>query len=126
MRTIIPILLLADPLLEGSWEGRYIDIGGFEGRLFLELEVEGDAVRGSYRLELADEESVEVLKGELRGEVDGDQVRFTLTFGEREVTWTATFGEALPHALQALRGTVENPPGTRFKGGVFIAWRYAG
>lgn len=112
-------------LLGGSWQGEYIDVAGLRGRLFVELEVDGAQLRGSYRLEVPDEESVSVYRGSCEGSIDGVQVSFELILGKQRSNFSARLSDAMPYALQALSGTVENPPGSLFKGGVFMLWRFA-
>ncbi len=112
-------------LLAGSWEGEYIDITGFRGRLFVELEVEDDAVRGSYRLEVPDEESLQVYRGNCEGRLDGTNLELEVEIGKLRSTFSAQLADAMPFALQALSGSVKNPPGSSFKGGVFVLWRFA-
>lgn len=107
------------PSLAGRWEGRYIDLTGFDCPLVLDLR---EDLTGTYTLTIPDEESVSTVRGTIAGARSGD----ALTFALGDLRYRAALRDASPHALQALYGSAEPVPTSRaFKGGVFMLWRSA-
>lgn len=111
----------------GAWEGEYLDVRGFRGELEMKLEVEGDEVRGSYEMVVADEDEAMEFAGELRGTVEEDRVFFELEpLGPAgaSVESTATIESAIPYAKQALVGELGPVKALNFGGGCWMAWHF--
>jgi hypothetical protein len=120
----------------GNWDGEYIDVNGYRGKLRLHLETGGGgAVSGKYEMTVRSEDGPQIFGGPIDGKVD-DQgnvyLDVTLARGGKEkegdkrhvVQYTARPSSAGSYAKQALFGSVGGSPETNFGGGVWIAWRF--
>lgn len=114
-------------LESGAWEGEYIDVHGYRGRLRLDLEATTDALRGTYELTVRSEDKPQIMRGEVEGGMEGDRVRMALELGRsrEKMQYEAHIRPAGSYARQALIGVVQAAPQSNFGGGVWIAWRFA-
>lgn len=133
----------SNKLESGNWEGEYIDVNGYRGRLSINLKAEGGVLRGAYELTLRTEDAPQILKGVVEGKVDekgsvsmnlapGNTVDkqgaaktdVPMGGGNETMEFNAQTSSAGSFALQALCGLVSGAPQSNFGGGVWIAWRF--
>ena len=67
------------PAISGSWDGRFIDVGGFEGTLQLYLKEGRGKVDGRYVVSVLDEHGPIDDEGGIKGTVDGERVQLTFS-----------------------------------------------
>lgn len=133
----------SNKLESGNWEGEYIDVNGHRGLLSINLETEGDMLRGEYELTLRTEDQPQILKGAVEGKVDEQgavNINLALdnTVGKQAyektqassvgdgkiIRYDAQISSAGSFARQALCGLVSGVPESNLGGGVWIAWRF--
>ncbi len=71
--------------ISGTWTGRLIDVGGFEGELSMHLRARRGAVRGAATAEIGVGHTSERRRLVLRGEYSGDDVKLVGAIEKAEV-----------------------------------------
>lgn len=76
--------------VEGTWSGRLIDVGGFEGEVTLTLQGGKDAVEGLFDVMIAGQHHPTRLRGRVSGTQKGETLSLRLDVGQSQTTITAS------------------------------------
>ena len=82
---------MAMQTLEGSWSGRLVDIGGFEGTLTLSLRDRGGLVEGIFDAAIDGQHRPTRMRGMVNGQLKGAQLNLMLDTGDKEAPVSVSF-----------------------------------
>ena len=76
--------------VEGTWSGRLIDVGGFEGEVTLTLQGGRDKVEGMFDAMIAGQHHPTRIRGRVSGTQKGDPLSLRLDVGQTDTKITAS------------------------------------
>jgi hypothetical protein len=113
------------PLQSGEWDGRYMDINGYDLILKLNVDVQDTVISGSATTTMIDiHGGRETQAKPLKGTVKGDSVWFSFIFGDEDPTMMHFKGIVEEQSIQTMRGTAEADSSRYFYGGVWLLFRF--
>lgn len=119
--------------LAGLWQGRYMDVRGYEGQLELQLKNSGDQVDGIFHLSLLNEGTPNIIRGKISGSVkegkNGNVLHATI-LPQREkhdvqpVSVEILLSDAGSYAEKAMYASFTQQVHPDLTAGVWMAWRF--
>lgn len=113
-------------VMEGRWQGEFIDAYGYRANLELELETSGSDIRGRMQMQLRTDEDPVLITGKVEGSVTtkGGEVVMYLDGVDEKFENSVHLRDGGTHAHQAMFGLVTTTGKSGFGGGVWIVWRF--
>lgn len=117
---------LAIEAAQGTWEGRFHDANGFEGKLKLQLTGSEGGVTGRYSLSIRDEEERVNAEGEVTGTLSGPEVRLMLHHVgvDADIQLEGESVASKGFAKRSMFGRMMPARHHNFGGGIWIVWQF--